>query len=232
MGKHISEQFDTELEAVNRLFMEMGGMVEQQLRLASQALFHHDLALAEQVLSADDSVNRAELSIDNQCTHIIARRQPAASDLRLLISIMKASTDLERIGDEASRIAKMAVQVANLPQPADQYADTRHLATLVTQMVAGALDAMARLNVAAALDIVTADDAVDAAYAAILRQLADAMRDQPTKVEQHLHLLWAVRAMERIGDHAKNIAEYVIYLVKGKDVRHLPRERLLAERPT
>ncbi len=226
MSRHISEQFDAELETVRRQFMEMGGLVEQQLRDAMQALVTHDSALGDRVRKRDHEVNRYEVSLDEQCIHTIARRQPAAGDLRLLVTIMKASTDLERIGDEADRIARMAIGASGHELPRSRYEEVRRIYELVSKTVSSALDAVARLDTQAALDQIAADKAVDDAYHDALANLSKQMTQHPETVPQTLAAIWAARALERIGDHAKNIAEYVLYLVKGKDIRHLPKGSL------
>jgi len=220
MNPHISEQFDAELGAARNRLMEMGGMVEKLLRDASSALLDHDAELAEQVKVADKRVNQLEVEIDEQCVNIIARRQPAASDLRTLISIMKASTDLERIGDEAGRVAKMAIRVAELEYPADQYGDFRHLAALTAEIVSKSLNAFARLDTDEAMQTIASDEAIDDAYDELVRRRSSEMRQDPGSIERDMSLIWAARALERIGDHAKNISEYVVYLVRGQDVRH------------
>jgi phosphate transport system protein len=229
VSRHISEQYDTELETVRRRFMEMGGLVEQQMVDAVRALVTHDSDLGERIRARDHEVNRFEVSLDEQCIHIIARRQPAAGDLRLLVTIMKASTDLERMGDEADKIARMAIGASKLEIPEDQYREVRHLAELVGRMVSAALDAVARLDTEEALTQIAADKVVDRAYQDVLQRLVAKMTHEPESVERSLSTIWAARALERIGDHAKNISEYVLYLVKGKDIRHLPKDSLAAE---
>jgi len=209
--------------------MEMGGLVEKQVGDAVQALVTHDSELGERVRKQDHAVNSFEVSLDEQCIHIIARRQPAAGDLRLLVTIMKASTDLERIGDEADKIARMAIGTSKLELPADHYKDIRGLHELVARMVGSALDAVARLDTEEALTQIAADRQVDVAYHDVLQNLVRKMTEHPETVEHSLSTIWAARALERIGDHAKNISEYVLYLVKGKDIRHLPKDSLAAE---
>jgi len=217
---HISQQFDRELDRARSLLMEMGGLVEQQLNGACKALTTHDTALAETIKANEKRVNKLEIDLDEACIQIIARRQPAATDLRAMICMTKASTDLERIGDEAKRIAKMAMAVAKLEYPHDQYNDIRELAILAARQVAGALDAFARLDVDLAFSVIESDDALDAGYAAIVRQRGLRMAENPAEIERALDVIWAARSLERIGDHAKNISEYVVYLVNGKDIRH------------
>lgn len=225
MNPHISEQFDLELAQVRDRFMEMGGLVEALVRDAATALVNHNAELATQVRERDARVNRLEVEIDDLCVHTIARRQPAALDLRTLISMMKASTDLERIGDEAGRIAKMAQALAVLEYPADQYADFRTLAELAETNVARSLDAFARQDVEGALAVIASDEAIDAGYNAILRDRSTRMRTAGDDIDRAMNVIWAARALERIGDHAKNISEYLVFLVKGEDVRHLDKGR-------
>ena len=223
MSRHISEQYDAELEIVRRRLMEMGGMVEQQLRDAITAISTYDAELAATVIERDHEVNRFEVTLDEQCIHIIARRQPTATDLRLLVTVMKSSTDLERIGDEANRIAKMARELSKLNYQNNIYGETARLSELATTMVSRALDALARLDTREALDLIAADKQVDEEYRSVIEMLARSMTANPDSVERDLHLIWVARALERIGDHAKNISEYVLYLVEGRDIRHLPK---------
>ena len=220
MNRHISEQYDTELGSARALLLEMGGLVEQQLQQACQSLYNHDIDLSDRVKAGDAVINQHEVDIDDLCTQIIARRQPAATDLRTLISIMKASTDLERVGDEAERIAKMARKVANLELPADRYGDIRDMAARVHAMLHESLDAFARLSAESAVKVIEADEAVDDAYDEIVKEKGAEMKSSPETIEQSLTILWVARALERCGDHAKNLSEYVVYLVKGTDVRH------------
>ncbi len=219
MNPHISEQYDAELDATRNQLMEMGGMVEKQLRDASDALIGQDAVLAETVILADKRVNQLEVEIDEQCVNIIARRQPAASDLRTLISILKASTDLERVGDEAGRVAKMAISLAESGISADEFNDFRHIANLTQEMVASSLDAFARLDTEGAMRVIASDAAVDDAYDELVRQRSLRMREDPDAIQRDMSVIWAARALERIGDHAKNICEYVVYLVRGQDLR-------------
>ena len=231
MSKHISEQYDAELDAVRRRLMEMGGLVEHQVRDACQALLTHDAELATRVRSTDKAVNALELGIDDQCIHIIARRQPAASDLRLLIAMMKMCTDLERVGDESGRIAKCALGLVGLEMPANHYAEFRHLAGLASGMLSRSLDALARLDVDSAVANISADAEVDLAYDNAIRDYTQTMESRPETVKPLLNVFWAARALERIGDHAKNIAEHVVFLVKGEDVRHTHKKSGAATRP-
>jgi phosphate transport system protein len=222
---HISEQYDAELDAARNLLMEMGGLVEQQLHDATKALIDQDDELASKVRENDARINQIEIDIDEQCINIIARRQPAASDLRTLISVMKASTDLERIGDEAGRVAKMAQALSGLEYPTDQYHDFRELSALAEEIVANSLDAFARLDPEGALKVIESDEIIDQGYNAIVRDRGSNMRQDTASVDRAMNVIWAARALERVGDHAKNISEYVVFLVKGKDVRHSEKLR-------
>jgi len=230
MSRHISEQYDAELDSLRRRLMEMGGLVESQLRDAVQAAVTHDAELANGVRAADKEVNALELAIDDQCIHIIARRQPAAGDLRMLITMMKVCTDLERVGDESGRIAKSALALVGLEFPENQYNEIRHLADLAAKMLSRSLDALARLDVDAALANIAADAELDRAHDDVVRDYAATMEQHPESVKRVLNTFWAARALERIGDHAKNIAEHVVFLVKGLDVRHTHKSGL-TDRP-
>jgi phosphate transport system protein len=223
MGQHISEQFDIELGRIRNDFMEMAGLVEAVVRDAVNALVHHDVELAQQVRERDAAINRLEVTIDDLCVHTIAKRQPAASDLRMIISIMKACTDLERVGDEAGKIAKMARALASSAYPRDQYADFRALADLAQNILSRSLDAFARRDADAALAIAPSDRAINELYRRILHDRTEEMRADPANVDRALNVIWAARALERVGDHAKNLCEYLIYQVRGDDIRHAPK---------
>ncbi len=219
-GHHISQQFDAELEDVRNSVLAMGGLVEQQIIQAITALVEGDIKLAEMVIDNDMKVNSAEVAIDEECTHIIARRQPAASDLRLIIAVIKTITDLERIGDQAERIARMGQRLAEKERPKNQYGELRHIGELVAKMVHDTLDAFARMDAEAALEVARQDLVIDQEYDGVMRQALTFMMEDPRSITRMLDVMWTARAIERIGDHSKNICEYVIYLVKGKDVRH------------
>lgn len=220
MQKHISEQYDLELSQIRDTLMEMGGLVEAQVNNACNALVNHDRELAEDVRDVETRLNQFEVELDDRCVSIIAKRQPTASDLRAVVSVMKVITDLERIGDEADRIAKMAMELADSVPPAHQYAEFRAIHTNVVKMLKRTLDAFARLDVESALRVFEEDQNIDQAYNMIVRHAIETMQANPEEVERSVSLMWAARALERIGDHAKNISEYVIYQVKGRDVRH------------
>jgi len=193
------------------------------------ALAEGDVKLAEAVVNNDISVNASEVAIDEECSHIIARRQPAASDLRLVVAVIKTITDLERIGDQAERIARMGIRLADMERPKSGYIEIQNMGSHVAQMVHGALDAFARMDVDAAVEVAKDDLKVDKEYDGIMRQTITFMMEDHRSITRMLDLLWTARAIERIGDHARNICEYVIYLVKGKDVRHTTVEQLEKE---
>ncbi len=220
MSRHISEQYDLELGGIRDQLMEMGGLVEQQVKDACLAYFTHDLSLAEDVRVNEKRLNRMELRLDDQCVGIIARRQPAAGDLRNIVGVMKAITDLERVGDEANRIAKMSIKIASQEIPTHQYGDLRAMHDKVNVMLTETLDAFARVNEDVAQLVIRADDAVDDLYDAIVAQCTLQMQKDPANIPHLLSTIWVARSLERIGDHAKNMAEYVIFQVLGKDVRH------------
>ncbi len=220
MSRHISGQYDLELGAIRDQFMEMGGLVETQVNNAGMAFVTHDLPLADDVREAEKRLNQMEIDIDDDCIAIIARRQPAASDLRQVIGVMKGVTDLERIGDEANRIAKMAYEVSDQDIPGHQYGDLRAVHAQVLSMLNHSLDAFARLDVEVSKEVIEADSAVDDAYKALLKRCGEEMRSDPEQVNHLLSQVWVGRALERIGDHAKNMCEYVIFQVHGRDVRH------------
>lgn len=226
---HISRQFNAELEDIRSKVLQMGGLVEQQIEQAISALIKGDVALGEAVIMDDTKVNSLEVAIDEECNQIIARRQPAASDLRLVVAVIKTITDLERIGDEAERIARMAVRLAAEERPKGNYLELQSLGNLVRSMLHEALDAFARLDVETALRVAREDERIDQQYDGIMRQMITFMMEDPRHISRSLNVIWAARALERIGDHASNICEYVIYLVKGRDIRHTSLEQVERE---
>jgi len=204
----------------------MGGKVERQIMLASEGLESRDSGPAEEAIAIDRDINRMEVEIDEQCALILARRQPAAGDLRLIISIIKLTTDLERIGDEASRVARLVIKLASAGGADPIYLHTAKVARHVSSMLREALDAFARMSVSAAVRVVLSDKEIDEDYRNGLSKLTSAMQQSPEGVEKLLDHMWALRSLERIGDHATNIAEQVVYLTRGVDIRHLGNERL------
>ena len=221
MSEHISKQFDAELEDVRTRVLQMGGLVEEQIRRAADTLVTGDMAEIAAVQENDHRVNAMEVDLDEACSHIIARRQPAAGDLRLLIAVIKTITDLERIGDEAEKIARMAKLIYDAERMHMPRIEIRHVASLALAMLRKSLDAFARLDVKAAQEVVRQDDAVDSEFRSILRQLITFMMEDPRTISRCLEVLFVAKALERIGDHSKNMAEYVVYMVEGRDVRHM-----------
>ncbi len=229
MYTHISQQYNAELEDIRSKVLQMGGLVEQQIDQALQALVKGDIALGEAVIMDDTKVNSMEVAIDEECSQIIARRQPAASDLRLVVAVIKTITDLERIGDEAEKIARMAVRLAGDERPKNNYSEIHALGMHVRTMVHNALDAFARVDIEAAFNVAREDRKVDEQYEAVMRQLITVMMEDPRTITRVLNVIWAARALERIGDHASNLCEYIVYLVKGRDVRHTSLEQVERE---
>ncbi|MBI5450015.1 MAG: phosphate signaling complex protein PhoU [Gammaproteobacteria bacterium] len=220
-GHHISKQFNAELEDIRHRVLAMGGLVEQQIADAIQSLVEGSSGLAQRVKDNEIKVNALEVALDEECTQVLARRQPTASDLRLVIAVIKTITDLERIGDQAEKIARIGEQLAELERPRNQYMELQHLADGVKAMLHEVLDAFARMDAEAAVRVARRDEIIDNEYEAVMRQTVTFMMEDSRSIKRSLEIIWAARAMERIGDHAKNICEYVIYLVKGKDVRHI-----------
>lgn len=219
--KHLSTQFDSELNSVSSRVMELGGLVESQIRQAIYALSQFNMEAVEQVASIEQRVNAMEVEIDHELSSIIARRQPTARDLRLLIAFSKATANLERMGDEAHKMARMVKSIIesgaarSLPS-----SDLRIAGDLASGLLRKALDAFARLDTKAALDILKEDDLIDKEFDGFVRKLVTYMMEDPRTISASLDLLFLAKAIERIGDHSKNVAELIIYLVKGKDVRH------------
>lgn len=223
INKHISGRFNTELENVRNHVLSMGGLVEQQLNSALDAVSQNDAVLAQKVRENDYKVNAMEVSIDEECTRIIARRQPAASDLRLVVAIAKTIADLERIGDEAKRIAKVALDSFTKDQQ-DLLVNIENMGRQVSKMLHDVLDAFARMDVQCAFKVHKEDSKVDREYEAITRQIMTYMMEDPRSIPKIMDLVWSVRSLERIGDRCQNIAEYIIYFVNGKDIRHISQE--------
>ena len=226
IGHHISEQFNKELEDIRNKVLMMGGLVEQQIEWAIEAFTNGDVELAETVIKQDNQVDALETAIDTECTQILALRQPAAFDLRLLLTVIKIINELEIIGDLAERIAKMALQVSDAEGKKDQYHELQHMSDLVKDMLHGALDAFARMSIEDITTITGRDDSVDREYSSIIRQLITHMMEDPRNITRTLNVLWTVRAVERIGDHACYICEHLIFMIRGEAVRHLTQSEL------
>lgn len=217
---HISQQYNIELDDIRTHLSEMGGMAQRQVNDAILALVEADIVKAEQVVKGDSAVNSMEMSIDEECVRVLARRQPAASDLRLVIAVTKAITDLERIGDEASKIARQAIALNQDGAAPRGYIEVRHIGGHVCKMLQDALDAFARLDIDLAQEVVQMDRTVDLEYGTAMREMVTYMMEDSRSISRVLNIMWTLRALERIGDHARNLAQYVVYLVKGEDVRH------------
>ncbi|KAF1034147.1 transcriptional regulator [Burkholderia lata] len=225
--KHLSSQFDADLNAVSSKVLEMGGLVESQIVGAMHALNEFDRDTAEKVIAAEETLNAMEVDIDQECGNIIARRQPAARDLRLLMSISKTITNLERAGDEAEKIAKRVRRLVDEPAARTvNIAEIKVSGEMAVTILRRALDAFARLDTVAAAQIVKDDKEIDLEFRAFVRKLVSYMQEDPRTISVGLEYLFIAKAIERIGDHAKNIAEFIIYIVKGTDVRHQPRDTL------
>lgn len=227
--QHISAQFNAELEAVKNHLLKMGGRVEQQLGAAVEALIKMDSGEAGKIIALDREVNRMEMSIDDECSRILARRQPAASDLRLVLAVARVVTDLERIGDEASKIARQAITLSEEGASPSNFVEIRRIGIHVSEMLRKSLDAFTRLDVDTAVEVVQRDDQVDKEYGSAMRSLVTFMIEDPRVITSVLNEMWALRSLERVGDHAANIAEHVIYLVRGLDVRHVALEELVSK---
>ena len=224
-SEHFSKQFDAELEDIRSRVMQMGGVVEAQIMAAISGFASGDLDVIAHVIDNDRQVDAYELQIDEACVHVVARRQPAASDLRLIMGVGKIVTDLERIGDEAEKIARMARQIfsrGSLHSP--RYIDVQNTGDIAISMLRRVLDALARLDAFAAEGVIAEDLRIDAEFRSMTRQLITYMMEDPRTISTALDILWIAKAIERIGDHAKNIAEQVIYIARGTDVRHAERD--------
>lgn len=219
LDQHTSHRYNQELEELRSRVLVMGGLVEEQCRKALKALVKGKTNLAAEVASSDYKVNELEVEINERCTDLLALRQPAASDLRMIVSIIRLASDLERIGDEAEKIGRLAESMGG--DGAAFRSDPKHLGRSALDILRGSLDAFARLDVAAAINTAADDPEIDREFESLTRLLITHMMEQPAHVKDLLRVNWCARALERIGDHAVNICEEVIYLVKGKDVRHL-----------
>ena len=229
LGQHISHRYDEELEAIRNKVLKMGGLVEQQTQNAIDALIDKDASAASRVIKIDSHVNTMEVELDEECTQVIAKRQPAAGDLRLVISVIKIITDLERIGDEAKKIARFSEKLMQDDPVNTLQSELVHLGKLVLRVLNNALDSLARLDDVQALQVFADDVHINKEFDNLSRLLITHMMEDPRNIKQALRVNWCARSLERIGDHAQNICEYVIYLVKGEDVRHIPIEEIRSE---
>ncbi|TGD75357.1 phosphate signaling complex protein PhoU [Mangrovimicrobium sediminis] len=221
LDQHTSHRFNEELEDVRARLLEMGGLVEEQCRKALKALTKGNLELAIEVANSDYRINEMEVEINARCMDILALRQPAATDLRVVVAIIRMTADLERIGDEAEKIGRFAQTLAERRDAGAFRGDPKHLGKLAIAVLRGALDAFARLDVSAAIETAAQDPEIDQEFESVTRLLISHMMEQPAAVKSLLRVNWCARALERIGDHAVNLCEEVIFLVKGSDVRHL-----------
>jgi phosphate transport system protein len=230
MNEHTYKQFDADMESLRARVLEMGGLVEEQVSKAVEALVTGDTRLAESVVNADHKVNAMEVAADEACTQIIALRQPTAGDLRMILTIIKTITDLERIGDEAAKIARYAIKVYDNDRIlTTRYNEIKYMAGLTIKMLRESLDAFARVEPTVAVNVARQDVEVDEEFHLITRHLITFMMEDPRTITTFIDLLFVVKAIERIGDHAKNMSEYVVYMVKGKDVRHTSIEQMERE---
>jgi len=225
-SQHISQQFEKELQDVRSRVLAMGGLLELQVSNALEALMTGNAELAHLAIDTDKEVNALEMSIDEECIQIIALRQPTAGDLRLVTGILKTITDLERIGDEATSIARMALNLSEKDRPKKNYRELHALGNHVCTMLRDALDAFARFDVDQAVKVASEDQYIDAEYESIVRQLITYMMEDPRAISRVIDMIWSARSLERIADHAHNVCKHIIYLVEGKDVRHLSIEKM------
>jgi len=224
-SQHLSSQFDEDLSRLRTSVLQMGGLVETQVSAAIDAYSKGEVSSVKHIVETDRKVNDLELAIDDDCAHLIAKRQPAASDLRLVFGISKIVTDLERAGDEAKKIAKGVRRIYEAGQMPSQYGiGVRHIAEAALGMLRQALDAFARLDTELAVKVIQADANVDTEFKSIMRQLITHMMEDPRTITTSIDIIWIARAVERIGDHAKNVAEHVVFIVEGRDIRHPPKE--------
>jgi phosphate transport system protein len=222
LTEHISQQFNVELEDVRNKVLTMGGLVEQNLRDAIKAVVDGDSFICDAVIHTEEKINQLEMVVDEECTRVLARRQPTAIDLRLLTTVLKIINDLERIGDEAEKIARMGIKMSSIENEKIRvpFIELRHLGNNVRQMLAQSLDAFARMDIETACEVIESDAEIDEEYESITRQLLTLMMEDPRNVRRAIDAMWIARALERCGDHAKNISEYAVFMVSGKDVRH------------
>lgn len=231
MNEHLSKQFDADLDALRAHMTRMGGMVEEQVRDAIEAFINGDRDLIDKVIAGDEGVDEMEVAIDGDCSQLIARRQPTAVDLRVVLAVGKTVTDLERIGDEAKKIAKTTRKIIErgMSQCLLQSVQIKHMGQLTLKMLHDVLDAFVRHDMEVAAQIVRQDKEIDQHFRAVVRQLATYMMEDPRTITTALDVIFIAKSVERIGDHCKNIAEDVIYIVKGRDVRHIGIDALERE---
>jgi len=229
MSDHTSKNFDLELESLRTRVLQMGGMAEEQVRKAIEGLYSGDLTLLESVIRDDDLINQMEVQIESSCYQIIAKRQPTAVDLRMTVSVLKAISDLERVGDKARKIARLSIALSRQPVTGALNVELNHMADTALKMLRLALDGFARLDVSLVAEAMYLDDSVNAEYQAVARQLITYMMEDPRTITRSLDIMSIAKAIERIGDHATNIAEYVVYMVKGLNVRHATPDEIQAQ---
>ena len=229
IGQHISRRYNQNLEDIRSKVLKMGGVVETQAENAVKALLERNAELGDEVATSDYKVNEMEVSIDESCVQVIARRQPTAGDLRLVIAVVKVITDLERIGDEVAKIGRYSVKLAKQQTITGMHTELSHLSQLVLGMLHDSLDAFARMDVDQAMKIVSMGDKVNQEYNNLSRLLITHMMEDPRNIKNVLKITWCARSLERIGDHSRNISEYVVYLVKGKDIRHTNLDKVLED---
>jgi phosphate transport system protein len=228
-NQHTSNKYNQELEDIRNDLLKMGGMVERQLKKAIQSLIQNNIKIARKVITKDLGINAMEVKIDEECTRIIAKRQPAASDLRLIYAVIKCITDLERIGDEAEKIAKNAKFLIAEVYSCEYYKAFENLGNLVMNNLSQALNALARLDAEEALIVAKKDEIVDFEFEKLNNDIILHMSNNPHELDKTVRLSWSAKALEKVGDHATNICEYIVYLVKGKDIRHLDIETIEEE---
>ena len=228
MNDHTSKNFDLELESLRTRVLQMGGMAEQQVRRAMEGLYSGDQPLLENVIRDDDRINQMELDIDDLCNKVIAKRQPTAIDLRMVVSVLKAIADLERVGDKARKIARLGIALSNQPAISALNIELSHMAETALKMLRLSLDGFARLDLNLITEAMRLDDTVNAEYQSVARQLITYMMEDPRTITRSLDILSIAKAIERIGDHATNIGEYVVYMVKGVNVRHASAVEVVA----
>ncbi len=229
LDHHISAKFNLELEDIRNKVMTMGGLVERQVEDGLAALLESDTDLADAVAHQDYKVNALEVEIDEECIQILARRAPTASDLRLVVTVIKVITDLERIGDEAEKLGRLSQEIRVAPDEINYRKELRHIGELVRGMLRDALDAFARLDVDAALQTAMLDERINREYQTLERLLSSHLVEDPRQASNLFKITWCARALERIGDHSVNICEYVVYLVKGRDIRHTSMDKVRSE---